>query len=289
METHHLPLDRSPSSNVAKTPSTGAPSPASINDTYLRRLLVLLAVRLLRLSQKRSVLRLYPWLCIKYGESRELSEARTLQFVRQHTSIPTPKVYCAFERKGITYIVMKKLRGRSLAVSWKDLSDSSRGKILHRLRELVLEMRSVPAPGNEIAGVDGGTLWDCRLPCGLERFGPFADNDDFHRFLRNGVDEAPPGYPDITEMIQLQKQEWGSPVLTHGDLSSLNIMVHKGDITGIIDWETSGWWPPYWEYTTAHQVNPRNMFWAEHIDQFLDPWPEALKMEKIRQRWWGDF
>ncbi|KAK6385490.1 hypothetical protein LTS17_001058 [Exophiala oligosperma] len=146
-------------------------------------------------------------------------------------------------------------------------------------------MRSVPAPGNEIAGVDGGTLWDCRLPCGLERFGPFADDDDFHRFLRNGVDEAPPGYPDITEMIQLQKQEWSSPVLTHGDLSSLNIMVHKGDITGIIDWETSGWWPPYWEYTTAHQVNPRNMFWGEHIDQFLDPWPEALKMEKIRQRW----
>lgn len=271
----------------ASTPATLSSPP--IDDTRLRRLLVLLAVRLLRLSQKSSVLRLRPWFCIKYGISRDLAEARNIQFIQQHTSIPTPKVYCAFQRKGVTYIVMKKLRGKSLAITWKSLSDSSRDKLLLRLRELVLEMRSIPAPSGEIAGVDGGQLWDCRLPSGLERFGPFTDNDDFHRFLRKGLDEAPPDHPDIQEMLQLQKQEWGPPVFSHGDLSSLNILVHGEDITGIIDWETAGWWPPYWEYTTARQVNPRNSFWGEYIDKFLNPWPEALKMEKVRQRWWGEF
>jgi len=275
----------------ASPPAQGeALSPRGIKDTWPRRLLVLVAVRVLRRSQqRRSVLRLGPWLCIKYGRSRDLTEARTIQFIRQHTSIPTPKVYCAFQRKGVTYIAMQKLRGKTLAVAWESLSDSSRAKILARLREYVLEMRSIPAPGHEIASVDGGTLWDCRLPCGIERFGPFANTRDFHRFLRDGLDEAPPGHPEIEEMIRLHKQEWGPPVFSHGDLSSLNILVDGERVVGIVDWETAGWWPPYWEYTTAHQVNPRNPSWAEHVDKVVDPWPEALKMDQVRQRWWGAF
>jgi hypothetical protein len=131
-----------------------------------------------------------------------------------------------------------------------------------------------------IAGVDGGTLWDCRLPCGPQRFSPFANTDDFHHFLRGGIDEAPFGHQDITEMITLHRQEWGPPVFSHGDLSSLNILVKGEAITGIIDWETAGWWPSYWEYTSAQQVNPRNSFWDDCIDKFLDPWPEALKWKK---------
>jgi hypothetical protein len=30
----------------------------------------------------------------------------------------------------------------------------------------------------------------------------------------------------------------------------------------MVDWETAGWYPPYWKYTTASQANPQNMiFW----------------------------
>ncbi len=94
-----------------------------------------------------------------------------------------PKGYCSFQRKGVTYIVMKKLRGKSLAVTWKPLSDSSREKFLLRPHRVGLEMRSIPAPRSEITGVDGGTSCNCRLPCGLERLGPFANNDEFHHFL----------------------------------------------------------------------------------------------------------
>jgi aminoglycoside phosphotransferase (APT) family kinase protein len=79
----------------------------------------------------------------------------------------------------------------------------------------------------------------------------------------------------------------GQPVFTHGDLSSLNILVRRDDILGLVDWETAGWYPPYWEYTSACQVNLRNTFWARYIGSFLEPWPEALKMEKTRQQWWG--
>jgi aminoglycoside phosphotransferase len=39
-------------------------------------------------------------------------------------------------------------------------------------------------------------------------------------------------------------------VFTHGDLEHHNIMVKGGRITGFLDWEASGWYPDYWEFTT---------------------------------------
>ena len=39
---------------------------------------------------------------------------------------------------------------------------------------------------------------------------------------------------------------------THGDFASRNIMVKRdGTITAIIDWDSAGWFPEYWEYTKA--------------------------------------
>lgn len=45
------------------------------------------------------------------GVQNDLSEAATMQFIRGHTSIPVPKVYCAFRRRDRRYIVMEKISG----------------------------------------------------------------------------------------------------------------------------------------------------------------------------------
>jgi thiamine kinase-like enzyme len=42
--------------------------------------------------------------------------------------------------------------------------------------------------------------------------------------------------------------------MTHGDLCPLNILVESKDIlhiAGIVDWETAGAYPEYWEYVNA--------------------------------------
>jgi aminoglycoside phosphotransferase (APT) family kinase protein len=42
--------------------------------------------------------------------------------------------------------------------------------------------------------------------------------------------------------------------MTHGDLSPLNILVESEDVptsTGIVDWETGGAYPEYWEFVNA--------------------------------------
>ena len=39
----------------------------------------------------------------------------------------------------------------------------------------------------------------------------------------------------------------------------------------IIDWESAGLCPEYWEYTSACQVHPFALFWRDDIGKFIQP------------------
>ncbi|KAH2976247.1 hypothetical protein KXW58_007137 [Aspergillus fumigatus] len=281
----------SPSRNGPSSSST-APLSASkpVNDNFLNRGLTLLAIKFLKRIRPRegNVLMLSGELCVKYGRRVHLSEASTMRFVSQHTSIPVPKVLCAFTRSGRTYIVMERIKGDIIGNGWVKRSENSKAKLLSQLAEKIREMRDLQPPeGMGVASVDGGSLFDCRVPGRSLRFGPFATTQDFHRHLRRGMEFDLRLDPEIQDLIKQQSKTWPL-VFTHGDLSSLNILVRGDDIVGIIDWETAGWYPSYWEYTSAHQVNPQNSFWVKEIDKFLQPMPEELAMERIRQKHFGD-
>lgn len=258
----------------------------SINNTRLNHFLVLAGVKLLRHFRTSwgSVLSLTAQLCVKIGGYTDFSEAATIEFIRKHTSIPVPKVYCAFRRGGKTYIMMESIPVMLAAACWERLTEELKKSLLGQLREMISEMRRIPVPSSRIANVDGCSLWDCRIHSSLYRFGAFENTQTLHSSLRNWIEKGPPEYPDVDKMISLQAHEWGPPVFTHGDLSSLNILVRGDNIVNIVDWEMAGWYPLYWEYTSASQVNPRNPFWADYIDRFLEPWPEALRMEETRQQ-----
>lgn len=86
-------------------------------------------------------------------------------------------------------------------------------------------------------------------------------------------------YPDLRELFAFYQQAEEKVVLTHSDLSSLNIIVRDDEVVGIVDWE----------YTTAKYVNHNNAFWAEPVDHFIPPMPKEWKMESIRRRYFGDF
>ncbi|TKA64550.1 hypothetical protein B0A49_09936 [Cryomyces minteri] len=228
-----------------------------------------------------------------------LSEAASLEFIRRHTSAPVPKVYCAFERHGQTYIVMERIKGHKLADGWSERSEKSRTCILAQLRRILEEIRSIPSThGSAVASVDGGSLYDMRLPgLGLGypkqtplRFGPFDDIPAFHRWLRRPASTVADHFgPEVNELINLHEQtDWGSPVFTHGDMTSLNVLVQGDSVVGIVDWETAGWYPSYWEFTTASQVTFRNGLLAQYIDSFLEPRWDELRMERIRLKYFGD-
>lgn len=272
-----------------------APNTESINAGPIIRLLVILLVaaknhKYLRWLWKpspglMSVFNMY----IKVKPFASLAEANAMRFVARHTSIPVPKVHCAFIYKGYTYTVMSKINGRMAWHGWQNRTEESKSIILAQLRRMVTELRSVPPEGASICGIGGGPFCDCRLPSTL-LWGPFATTRDFHEALANGADldtEYADLPSDVHELFEFYRQSNTQLVLTHGDLSSLNILVKGDDVVGIVDWETAGWFPSDWEYTCAKYVNPTNEFWAQEVDKFLEPMPYELHMERIRQKYFG--
>lgn len=261
-----------------------------INDKALYRLLVRFVIKICKRwrPHRGSILLISKRICIKYGSRVNLSEASSIRFISQQTTIPVPKIYCAFTYRGSTYIVMERIDGEMVSSRWLKRSEDSQTNILSQLRKMIEDMRNIsPAKGQQIANVDGGPLFDCRLSGSSLQFGPFSDINSFHKHLRGGIEFDPKNEPEINELIDFHSGHWPL-VFTHGDLSSLNILTRDDKVVGIIDWETAGWLPAYWEYTTACQVNPQNLFWRDEIDRFLDPRPVELSMEMIRQKYFGN-
>ncbi|KAH9863395.1 hypothetical protein IAQ61_009672 [Plenodomus lingam] len=276
---------------VASKKESSASTAQSINATPFRRYLTLLAVKLLKRIRKSRgpVIFLSSKICVKCGGQVTLNEASTMQFVAQHTSIPVPRVYCAFKRKGRVYIVMERIQGEPIGAGWYKRSEESKAKLLEQLKRMIEEMRSITPPeGVGVAHVNGGPLYAPRLPGTYLHSGPFSTIQDFHSYLRFGIEAHPEHKPEISELISRQEKVRDPPVFTHGDLSSFNILVSGDEIVGIIDWETAGWYPSYWEYTSAWDVNPYNEFWRDEVGKFIQPMPEELEMERVRLEYFGD-
>ncbi|KAI9714887.1 MAG: hypothetical protein M1820_000176 [Bogoriella megaspora] len=71
---------------------------------------------------------------------------------------------------------------------------------------------------------------------------------------------------------------------THGDLHGSNIMVQDGHITGIVDWELSGF-APYWWESLLVQLVPRSAIGSFTKELgFLSTWSGIFDLECNRER-----
>jgi thiamine kinase-like enzyme len=75
-------------------------------------------------------------------------------------------------------------------------------------------------------------------------------------------------------------------VLSHGDLSPRNLMIHEGQLSGIIDWECGGWYPEYWEYIKAMSSSPWSTGWPYMINKVvLDRYRERYAMDRLLDKY----
>jgi serine/threonine protein kinase len=270
----------------------------AINNTFLRRCLTLLALKTTArfYSPDGVVIPISKHCIVKHGPMVDLTEAATMKFVAEHTSIPVPKVYCSFNHKKCAYIVMERIQEQVLPLVWGKMPAESRANVVKQLKHMFEELRAQKTPvGTEVESCVGGSLRDARLPRSRPRFGPFKTIQEFHLWLRDGLKSSEVANPifdkqdwkEIKDMADHQDGIWPSPVFTHGDLNPYNILIRGENVVGIIDWEFSGWYPPYWEYTSGSYGRFLDTDWQGTLEKFIDPYPAELQMETTRQKWRG--
>ncbi|KAG4431277.1 hypothetical protein IFR05_013243 [Cadophora sp. M221] len=192
---------------------------------------------------------------IKTGDCVRLAEAKTMEFVREHTTIPVPEVYNIYkdQETGHVRIVMEFIEGNRLEDMW-DKFDVSQKKIGPSLGASM---------GQHARTNFSLTNWG--------GYGPYDNESEFNKGIVTALKRSQQGpWVDVVcEMITSLKNH--KTVLTHGDFAPRNILVRGTKVVAVLDWELSGYYPEYWEYVKALWRPPWETGWikAKAVDQVL--------------------
>ncbi|KAK8150071.1 hypothetical protein G3M48_004275 [Beauveria asiatica] len=173
------------------------------------------------------------------GKQRLINEAESLQFIRQHTDIPVPTVYCHFLDDDAYYIITEFVDGISMA----DLSDERKSIVGNELERHTAKLKTLRS--SRLGGPSGIVVPPYRVL-------KLAESDRWN----------------------LQPSASDDYVFCHNDLSQQNVIVDPESlkIKAIIDWEYAGFFPPYFDYPFYHRLGP-----SSAIDGETDDSPALLQ------------
>lgn len=85
---------------------------------------------------------------------------------------------------------------------------------------------------------------------GVDRpYGPYSSDDQIWEGMAAALEKLP---DKAREGFRARMPKSSPYTFTHGDLTNVNIIVsEEGNLAGIIDWETAGYLPVWWEFAAA--------------------------------------
>ncbi|KAF4461457.1 kinase-like domain [Fusarium albosuccineum] len=178
----------------------------------------------------------------RIGQSNLASERRNLELVTANTSVVVPRVYQYYVSAEFEHLVMDNIPGMTLETAWSTLSHTQRESIADQVVSLIQQLRKLRS-----SHIDAAFLRRQPLRAGLrdamdlnmERINPYLSNEHIAAYVR-----------ERSEAMRGQ-----SNVFTHGDLDWSNIIITNEGACGIIDLETGGFFPPYWEWVTVKRLS----------------------------------
>lgn len=218
--------------------------------------------------------------CVKWGSQVYEREAMAMEYIRRNTSIPVPTVHWFFkDENGFGYLVMDYVdSGTLLQCVELDIPASQRENIIVQINDFIQQLRRLG--GNSCKSMGS---WQAQDPSQ-----PIAYDNVFYRRLNELQPSAP-----FTSMQALRDHwllRWSkrktlgpSPqisidqipdtvVLTHGDFGAHNILVRDGSIVAVLDWDSIGWYPSFWEYAFSRRGSFHSS-WQETFDEVFGQMP----------------
>ena len=176
-----------------------------------------------------------------------------MELVRKNTNIPVPQPrYPQLEG----WLIMDRIHGRSLEGCWNSLSIFMQFRIACTMRCYVKQLRRVSGsiPGTP-EGYIGGNLFDCN------EWGPLKDARHFRRLCESCASSQ-----WLNRMVRYTQHPTGvrpsSPVsphdwslsFAHGDLHVGNLMLSNDNVLWVVDWGSSGFYPPWIETAYVESI-----------------------------------
>jgi aminoglycoside phosphotransferase len=208
-------------------------------------------------------------LVLKWSERTSLGEVAAMQLARR-AGMPVPKVLCCGEHKNDfrrISILMTRLPGLDLQNSADELDVDAEGPWIHELKTCIESMRlwKSPLDDEQISSVNSSSIRSSRVP--LHVMGPFKNQKEFHEFLLSPASmhgfASSEAFDDALTRAKKLQDKPHRIVFTHGDFKAHNILIDdEGHLSGFLDWESGGWCPDYWDFTTAMRFG-RNSWWYQ--------------------------
>ncbi|KAH8597551.1 hypothetical protein B0O99DRAFT_617672 [Bisporella sp. PMI_857] len=225
------------------------------------------------------------------------NEFNALQMVRRYTSVPVPEpldlVIIPTELDDShyshdAYLLTSRVPGIPLSRCQEMLSDKNGAEFVTQMQDYLTQIRAIPkavSPEYAICNTLGEACRDPRIR-DANPVGPFVDEAAFSQVLRNPDEPSRRGH---------------KIVFTHADLNSRNILLdrvarpdgtHGWTVTGIVDWENSGYFPEYWDYTKALFEGFRYpQRWRDFMHDIFKAFGDLSKEFEVEKRSWeeGDY
>lgn len=228
----------------------------------------------------------------------DYTEYTTLQYLEKHMpSVPAPKPLGLIRMSGISLIFMTYIAEASLEEVWTKLDVTQKASIRDQLDEILTDLRSLPCSDETpFGGVEGEGCKDIRRH--LRRSTkPIMTISDFEDFLFSSSRPDDQVFATLLRQLSPLHQrsvcELPRCVFTHGDLRPDNITVRFTDsgqclITGLLDWEYSGFYPEYYEsFKSTNCLNPtEDNDWYSFLSPCVSPqrYSSWWLLDRVRMR-----
>ena len=237
----------------------------------------------------RAVVDIGEGLVVKIGGDLDRDEASAMRFLAEYApSLPAPRCMGLVTISKKFLLFMTKIPGNTLEHRWPSLSAESKLDIQRSLNEAISILRGMEKPEGRPFGSPAGRCRDIRMS---DRYteSPVHDEAAFNRFLLiSPQSRISSGYKNwIASMLRTDHRI----VFTHGDLHPRNVLVTDSPdggvcLSGIIDWEASGFYPEYWEHLKA--LNTRDIGdesdWWTHLPSSIVGYDQEIAVDRLLER-----
>ncbi|KAI1269866.1 kinase-like domain-containing protein [Xylariaceae sp. FL1019] len=209
------------------------------------------------------------------------AEADNMRFLSGKTTLPIPRVFHDWtDKDGIYHILMERTEGDTLESMWDKLDAETHEKLAKQTAEFLIQFRSIQS--DKIQNVNGQPCNDNGLvPAGSEVLPIMSNDDEVWAAIEKVLAEVD---QPLKEKIRRAMPPTKPYTFTHGDLSICNIMVKDGNLSGLIDFEYSGYYPCWWEYArNAMGFTEADRVWKDLLYKYMEPHCESNEQGR---RWW---